>query len=128
MWSDQYLYYQIRSDEKYSMQLPTATIVKALIGSGKLGKTGPQTFVNKDGVPGLQVCCVNSSQGNFGSDASLNSEYCNLIAVVAARAKPSDAMTHVEFLSKISRELGWQLILEQDDDGNENVILHVPVL
>ncbi|SFD57373.1 hypothetical protein SAMN05518672_102464 [Chitinophaga sp. CF118] len=77
MWSNLYWYYEIRADENYSKELSTDKIIRILENTGLLKRTTPQTFTNKDSFPWIDVCCVNSDNGNYGRPEHFNSKYCS---------------------------------------------------
>jgi hypothetical protein len=124
MWDPLTWYYDIRSDAEYSRELPTDVIIKVLKNTGVLKRTAPQSFTNKDDFPWLDITAIKSNNGNYGHKEDFNSQYCNLIAVVASKSNPDDEAKYVELLTKVANELNWELILEQDDDGNEDIILN----
>ncbi|MGZ3778253.1 MAG: hypothetical protein ACXVI9_12085 [Mucilaginibacter sp.] len=104
--------------------MPTIDIVKILENTGVLKHKGPQTFINEENFPWINIACVNSNKGNFAQNDSDSTEVCNLIAIVVSRQGASNEIKYVELLKHIAAKLNWELILEEDDDGNENVVLN----
>jgi len=126
MWSTFYLYYNIRSDNGHSKHLSTKTIIKVLENTGVLKNTGPQKFVNKETFPWIEICCVNAINGNYSFNNNDSTELCNLISVVASKRNPAELNKYVRLLTQVAEYLNWELSLEEDDDGNEDVILYRP--
>jgi len=124
MWSNQYWYYNIRSDANYSHSLPTNEIIAVLENIQVLRKEGFQMFRNQEDFPWLYVACVFSDNGNFSCDPSYQTEQINLIDIVASRRVPENERRYLELLKSIANRLGWELVLEEDDNGNEDVKLN----
>lgn len=123
MWSDRFSYYNIRSDANYSQSLPTIDVVKVLEATSVLKRKGPQEFVNNEDFPWVSLTCVNCNNGNFAHNEGDKSNLTSLITVVASKQNPLDENRYVELLRCIAIALNWELILEEDDSGNEEVVL-----
>lgn len=123
MWSPLYRYYEIRSDAQYLQEVLSVEIGKIFEGTGHLLRTGNQTFTNAEGFPWIEIVYVKSNKGNFGVDARYTSKFSNLIAVVTSRYREEDEKRYLDVLLQIAKKLGWELVLEEDDEGNEDVVI-----
>ena len=124
MWSHLYWYYEIRGNNTYSEKLLTSDVLNVLENTGKLRSTGNQQFCNIDPFPWISVTAVNSDNGNYGSAADFNSEWVNLIVIVGSKSNPENENLYVSMLTEIAEKINWELILEEDDDGNANIVLY----
>lgn len=123
MWSPLYRYYDIRSDAEYLQELPSDEIGKILEDTGLLFRTGNQTFTNAEGFPWIQIIYAESDKGDFGVDTRYTSTFSNLIAVVTSRYRQEDEKRYLDILLQIAKKLGWELVLDEDDEGNEDVVI-----
>jgi hypothetical protein len=123
MWSHLYWYYEIRGNETYSQRLLTNDVLHVLDNTGKLQRIDNQRFSNIASFPWISVIAVNSHNGSYGRAEDFNSEWVNLIAIVASKSNPEDEPLYVNLLTEIAEKLNWELILEEDDDDNENIVL-----
>lgn len=123
MWSNLYWYYEIRKDASYGESLPTERVLAVLEATGALTRKDKQTFTHKAPFPWVELLAVNSDMGNFGSSHHFNSETVNLVSIVGSRYNPENEQHYIAVFSAVARELGWEFILESDDDGNEDVVL-----
>jgi hypothetical protein len=125
MWSPLYAYYNIRSDKSYSKSLFTRDIIQILEDTKVFQRKYSMTFTNTSSFPWIEVCIAQTVDGNFSVREDSNYEVANLIPVVAS--KESDQKIYVDILTKIATKLNWELILEEDDDQNEDIIIHKPI-
>lgn len=123
MWSHIYWYYEIRGDNTYSEKLLTNDVLAILKNTGQLRPTGNQQFCNIEAFPWISVIAVNSHNGNYGKSEDFNSEWVNLIAVTGSKSNPGNEVLYINMLTEIAEKINWELILEEDDNGNEDIVL-----
>ncbi len=123
MWSPYYWYFEIRGKYNYTVKLPTSQVVAMLDAKPWLQKGGHQSYENVDTDPWMTLSCIYSEDGNFGSHSSLNNEWCTLITIVGSKNFPNNLEYYQKSLAEIASDLNWELIWEEDDDGNQNVVL-----
>lgn len=92
--------------------------------TGVFIKERPTTFSNVDLFPWIDISIVRTENGNFCAVDEEEPELANLIAVVTS--KRTDQQIYLVVLTKIAEELNWELILEEDEDGNEEVVIWSP--
>ena len=124
MWSNQYLYYIIRSDAQYSRSLSTKDVIKFLERFQELKKNGHQSFVNQENFPWIHIACVHTLNGNFAHNDSDQTDNTNLITIAASKHDPENEYRYIELLKSIANRLNWELILEENDDGNKDIRLN----
>jgi hypothetical protein len=124
MWSNQYWYYNIRSDEIYSDSLSSNKVVGLLENIDILKKKGPQVFINSESFPWIKITCVCSNNGSFAHDDSDKTDRINLITIVASKQHPENEQKYIELLKAIADKLKWELVIEEDDDGDQDIKLN----
>lgn len=123
MWSNLYWYYKIRGDKTYNQRMLTSDVLNVLDNTGELQRIDNQEFSNIENFPWISVVAVDSNNGNYAVDAGYNSEWVNLVAVVGSKSDPQNEFLYVNMLTRIAEKLNWELILEEDDDGNTDIVL-----
>ncbi len=118
MVSHLYQYYTLQSDEAFSQKAAIETVTEILLQTHCLTQTGHQSFVNTSDFPWLVLSAHFTPDGNFASTEKPFS-YVNLISIVCS--KNVDQSVYTRVLLKIAKQLNWRLVLEQDEDGNEDV-------
>ena len=63
---------------------------------------------------------------NNWSDKDINAQKTNLIDIVCSKDNDEALERFKQILVKIAEFLKWKLIDEEDEDGNENVIIWAP--
>ena len=124
MWSNLYWYFNIRSDKSPGNSLPSSDIVNVLKKQQELKQTGPQSFTNDKDFPWIDISCVYSKNGNYSHNLSDLTETSDLIVVVTSKGNDSDDDKVIHLLTEIANKLDWELILEEDNDGNEDVVIN----
>lgn len=119
MWSNLYWYYELRGNEARSHYLPARTIFEAFEDTGVLEKKQSQVYSNKEGTPWIHVIAINSASGPRQYD----NETINIIHVIGSKQEPDNERFYIDLLSGIAEKINWEFILEEDDDGNEDVVL-----
>ncbi len=123
MYSHVYVYYLLRSDAVYSRPVATHRAVEACERAGMRVAAEPLAFVGAPGFPWCSVSLVRAdASGNYHSDP--NAREVNAAPFVGLRSVPSQP--YEALLREIASTLGWQLLLEDDDEGRENVLLFEP--
>jgi hypothetical protein len=123
MWSTYCHYFQIRKDENYSEAVDTK-IVKSIFKSiDGVVANGKLYYKNKKGFPSISIAIVKSKNGNFAiQDKYTYFEEINLIDIQSTK-KEVDQEWIMNLMKTIANKLNWEVILETDDDGNEDVVL-----
>lgn len=124
MWSNLYAYYNIRSDKSYLEFHSTKEIIRVLKNTDVLRETDPMIFGNTSSFPWVTIGIAQTANSNFSIDDDANYEAANLLSVVTS--KEHDQSLYKGLLVKIAEELGWEVVLEEDDDGNEDVVIYNP--
>ncbi|RAJ75102.1 hypothetical protein CLV59_110148 [Chitinophaga dinghuensis] len=124
MWSNLYGYYEIRNDAEYTKSHPTENIVRMLLETGVLLQKSPLIFENRSPFPWLNISVVYARDGGFAVGPKSTSESSTLLSVVTSKRYHQDV--YLPVLTDIAKQLGWQLILEEDDEDNEQVVLYAP--
>lgn len=120
MWSDRYNYYHIQSDEGYTKNVDTETLLQLFLKTGHFLQKDHQTLVNADHFPWLEIVLAETKDGSF-STSEKRLFYINLIAIVCAKGPHIDQQVYLKVFLEVAGELNWKLYLEEDDDGNEEV-------
>jgi len=124
MWSNLYVYYNLRSDERYQQFQPVEEIVQILKGTGVLEAQSSMIFGNVSNFPWLNIGIAQTTDGNYSIAQDANYDSGNLLTVVTSRQH--DQQIYKDLLIGIARKLQWEVILEEDDHENEDVIIFSP--
>ncbi|WP_109700242.1 hypothetical protein [Chitinophaga deserti] len=124
MWSVHCWYFAIRANQHFTVAHPTATIIELLNSKNLFIQTGSHTFKEKPGQPWVNIKCIYTKNGNFGTPESLENKLCTLLYIQATKTLPDSIHYFRELLTPIARELNWEFILECDDEENEDVVLY----
>lgn len=125
MYSPLYQYFEIRRDEKYSEAKPIKEIIEILQSTGVLTKFDDSSFRNQDNFPWIEISSVNASIGGYNSNIKSSNEK-NLLTVVTSKKEANNKEMYINLLKIISKKLKWELVLEEDEVGNEQVIIYKP--
>jgi len=71
----------------------------------------------------LNIACVNSNDGNFTGDLTTQTDNINLITIVASKPSLENEGKYLGLLKSIADKFRSELVLEEDDEGNENIML-----
>ena len=124
MWSNLYWYFNIRSDRSLSGYLPSSVIVTLLKKQNEIKQTGPQSFTNNADFPWIEISCVDSKNGSYTHNYGDSTEKSNLIVVAASRRNSNDYERYTRLLTGVANKLDWELTLEEDDNGNEDIVIN----
>lgn len=122
MWSDRYNYYNIQCDEHFSQKLDKSVVVKHLLETKLFKQTNHQSFTNTDKFPWVDITLVETYDGNFISSNEEN-QFVTLVVIVCSKGQNIDQQIYIDAFKQIANKLNWNLYLEEDDDGNENIEL-----
>jgi hypothetical protein len=122
MWSNQYNYFNIQFDLKFSQKIEKSIVVKCLTDSNLFQQINHQTFRNIEDFPWVEILLVETYDGNYTSSEKEN-DFVTLIAIVALKEPVNDQIKYIETFKQIAKSLNWRLFLEQDDEGNLNIEL-----
>ncbi len=120
MWSNQYLYYNIYSDNSFSEEKETKEITNILLQTNCLKQVDHQTFSNTETFPWISIVFFKTTNGNYAS-SNKTFEKANLITIVCSKNANKEIYTNL--LLQIADKLHWNLVLEEDDLGNEDIII-----
>ena len=120
MWSDRYNYYNIQSDPSFTQKVETNIAIDVLVNTNCFKQKNHQTFSNADSFPWVDICLVETADGNYASSDEAN-DWITLIAIVCSKGDNIDQAIYINIFSEIARRLNWKLYLEADDNGNENI-------
>lgn len=123
MWSPYYKYYQIRKDKLYSELVDTEIVTSMILKNENILSNGKLSFKSKKDCPGISITIIKTNDGNYGIKESTHFSEINLIEVITSGSNESDEEWFLGFLRGISNKLNWKIILEEDDDGNEEVLI-----
>lgn len=127
MYSPFYFYFEIRSDAFYSKSIDGYTLKGFLAGLDELALAEDDTYVTANGAPWLSMGLHHADPGGtFASSGSCPREV-NLISIVGSR-KEAGAARHfyLDLMVKIAAFLQWELVEEEDESGDEDVVLWCP--
>ncbi|UOR05676.1 hypothetical protein MUN82_00920 [Hymenobacter aerilatus] len=127
MWSDVIDYYEIRSAGPYVGTAKTE-VIKAQFD--KLPEIQRQGLIEYKGIGnyiGISFCLIKGNNGNYALDHDTWTEEFNMIPIICAKSENGKTpQYHISFLIRLARILNWELINEENDAGEENVILWQP--
>ena len=124
MYSPLYQYFEIRSDENYSDKKSANELNEILEETGVLIKHDNLSFKNKSDFPWIEITCVNNVDNGYNSNERLAE--CNLLAIVTSKKEIDNEQKYLQLLTAVSAKLRWELILEEDEEGNEDVLIYKP--
>jgi hypothetical protein len=126
MWSNNYYYLNICSDEKLSFSYETLKIRELLISLNEFKQTSDFIFTNKPDFPFATVTLLNAKNIDSWSDKDIDEEKTNLINIVCVKDNDENFENLKNTFVKIAKSLNWKLINEESDDGIENLIIWQP--
>lgn len=119
MWSNLYFYLYLSPHTGADGPAPRESTEVAIADALRLwrGRGEPELacWIDIEAV-------LTDSNGNYGSDAL--SDLVNQVVVVGSKAAPLVLL--LPLLEDLAARLGWPLYLEEDDDGNEDIVLFDP--
>lgn len=127
MWSNIYDYYELRLSISYSLSTNTKKVVAQLTAQAELEQIGLLMFRNQIGYPWIDLCVVNTTTGNFHCSLDTWTDECNTIPIVCAKSE-AGAIPEMQlaFLLRLAQVVGWYLIHEENEEGQEDIILWSP--
>ena len=121
MYSPLYYYFNIQSDEKCTQYIESDKLLNFLLEEVKFIESSPNSIKGNDKQPWLNLCMVIADEiGSYASTATYP-EKINLIPIVGSKNE-AEKEEYIQLLTKIAKWLKWELIEEEDDEGNENVV------
>jgi hypothetical protein len=124
MWSNEYFYFEIRFNQTYSHTINSTKLLAFLINEIHLVSDGTDSLIGNPKQPWMNLTIIKASKDGSFTSQNKCPEKVNLISIIGS--KSNDFCKYEEILIKISQWLKWELIEEEDDDGNENVIIWSP--
>ena len=128
MWSHLYGYYEIRGSADYSISADTEDMRTILADFPELKRVGLMSYENALGYPWISLCLAKSSKGSYSvSPETWNTEF-NTIPVVCSKSDSGKVpAAQLDLLLRIAALLNWELLEEENDEGEEDVVLYAPV-
>jgi len=123
MWSPYYNYYQIRKDENRSEKIEIKKVQSIVSSIQHLEKIGPLSYKSQNNVPWMTITIIETEDGNYSVNETTMFENINLIEVITSRRPGDNEKWYLSILKQLANALKWEVILEQDDEGNENVLI-----
>ena len=122
MWSSDYFYFEIRFDQTYSRTINSSELLGFLVDEIYLVSDGTDSLVGNYQQPWMNLTIVKASKDGCFSSQRECPEKVNLISIVGSK-KYNNYGEYEKILIKIAQWLKWELIEEEDDEGNEGVII-----
>ena len=116
MYSHEYFYIRLLCDA-HAEAVPRTQAVRKI---NKAMQTWSESFSDPPWLELEPVFADNS--GSYRSDS--HAEFMNQIVVVASKREGLDK--YLLLLKELSELFSWPVILEEDEEGNENVVLYRP--
>lgn len=124
MWSPYYKYYQIIKDKNRSEKIEIEKAKSILSSVEFLEQDGLLIYKNQSGFPWITITLIETDDGNYSVNDTTRFENINLLEVITSRRPETNEQWYLEILKNLANQLRWQLILEEDDDGKENVLIN----
>lgn len=126
MYSAFYFYFEIRYDASYSRSVDAPALTRFLAGLDELVPKNGDTYAAREGAPWLSMALLSAdSRGNYASWGTCPA-FVNLISVVGSKEGADARQFYLSLMVKIAAFLGWHVMDEEDEDGNEDVVLWRP--
>lgn len=125
MWSPYYYYFYISRDFDLSESTQGESLALFLEEELGLVSNGSSGFEGRPEMPWLDLGLVHTSTRHSWASTPTLPELVNLIPVVGSK-RSGNRKAYIAILSRIAQRLGWRLTEEEDDDGNEDVVLWPP--
>jgi hypothetical protein len=92
-----------------------------------LERIGLMNYRNATGFPWMDLVLARAQAGSFSCSNDTWHDGFNLISVVCSKSEiGSVSTTQIALLVKLAKMLNWELINEENDAGQENVIIWKP--
>lgn len=121
MWSSFYQYYQIRKDKRRSQLVDTKKVRAIITSFSSFTAKGNLIFHSDTDKPWMTITLVQTKDGNYAVNELADYKEINLIEVITSRKSTDNEAWYLSILKTIATELEWQIILEEDDEGNEEI-------
>ncbi|WMX17017.1 hypothetical protein [Aureispira sp. CCB-E] len=123
MWSPYHFLYKIRKDQLYSDSIETFDLKGILNTFDEIISIGELYYRNRKQYPCISILIVSSDNGNFTvKDHKTTFKEINLIEIQTSKDKDLKDW-YLNFMTKIAQKLNWELILSEDDYGNEDILI-----
>ena len=128
MWSNYYDYYEIRASESYSITADTKQMQTVLDTMPELERIGLMNYKNAAGYSWVDLVLAKGEKDSFNCSNDTWHDEFNMIPIVCSKSeKGSVPAFQITFLIKIAAMLNWELINEENDGGQENIVLWKPL-
>lgn len=127
MWSDRYGYYEIRATADYGATANTVATKAVLDKMPELAPDGLMRYKNADGSPWVNLILAMGNQGNFNCFADTQHDEFNMIPIVCFKSEDDRVPAQqLGFFITLAKALSWELIEEENDEGQKDVIIWKP--
>ena len=127
MWSDKYYYLNIVPDLALNSGHSTKDLTAFLCKQKELVQLSDFRFQNSPDYPiFMDIQLLKANKYENWSEKDVSHETTNMIAVVCSKGDSGGYELAKEVLIGIAAYLGWRLIDEETDDGEENHLLWKP--
>ncbi len=120
MWSNKYFYFNIQKNSSEWEYLDTKKVQEIFLKINHLEQINECEFRNNAEFPFIDITLANAINGDFSTTLELPKEI-NLISVVCSKNDLYENQ-YRNLLLKIASELNWKLFLEEDEEGNEQIL------
>ncbi|GAA4030593.1 hypothetical protein GCM10022409_13550 [Hymenobacter glaciei] len=128
MWSNYYDYYEIRASASYGLTADTKQMQTKLDAMPELKRVGLMNYKNAAGYPWIDLLLAKGRAGGFASSNDTWHDEFDMIPIVCSKSENGSVPTsQIAFLVCVAKTLGWELINEEDDAGQEDIIVWKPI-
>lgn len=127
MWSPFYDYYIIRPSEIDELTADTKRAQAMLDELPALVRVGLMNYKNATGHPWIDLVLAKGQDGNFNCSDNTWHDKFNMVAIVCQKLdNASSSQTQLAFLVEVAKMFNWCLVHEEDDTGQEDLIIWKP--
>lgn len=128
MWSYLFSYFQIRSSATYDVLADTRQIMTILSAMPELKQTGKMSYESVVAGLGINLSLVKClPTGNWHLFEDTWHEQFNQVAIHCTEKEDDRVPPRaIELLLAIAEIMRWELVEEENQDGEEGVILYAP--
>ena len=128
MWSTYYDYYEIRSSGSYGLTADTKQMQAVLDAMPELERVGLMNYKNAMGYSWIDLVLAKGQNGNLSCSNDTWHDEFNMIPIVCSKsAEGSVPASQITFLVKVAAMLNWELVNEENNAGQENIVLWKPL-
>ena len=127
MWSNYHDYYEIRASASYILDAETKQIQTLLDAMPELERIGLMNYKNAPRYPWIDLALAKGHNGAFNFSSDTWHDTFNMIPIVCSKSSAGMVpAAQIDFLIRVAKVLNWELINEENDAGQENIVLWKP--